>query len=112
MSFGLFLPDKDADWGAGEVPVGANLVFEEAIVGLLDILGQVGIEDEGGHLGVGHLGTVFYLDELALDGWGRVGLYQGQEDLVELRGGDFALAVDVGVLGTLECAEDVLLGDC
>lgn len=45
-SFALFLSNIDVYRCAGEVPTLAYLVLQEALVGLLDILGQICEENE------------------------------------------------------------------
>ena len=62
----LLLTDVDVDWRTGEVPALADLVLEEALVGLLHILRQVGKEDERGYACAGQLHAVLDLDVLAL----------------------------------------------
>jgi hypothetical protein len=62
-----FLADKYVYRAASKCPVLANLILEEALVGLFHILGQVSIEHEGRNLRVGHLSHIFNLDILTLD---------------------------------------------
>ena len=63
----LFLSNKDIDGCATEVPTLANLVFQEALIGLLDVLWQVGVEYESWNLRICGLRTIFDLDVLTLD---------------------------------------------
>lgn len=42
----LLLPDKNVDGRAGKVPAFANLVLQEAAVGVFHILREVGIKHE------------------------------------------------------------------
>ena len=94
-----------------EVPEFAHAVFDEALVGVADVLGEVAEEDELG-VGCGQLGDVFDLDPLALDGGRRVLLLDnGEEGVVELGGGDAARAGLVDLLGGFEDFEDALLVD-
>lgn len=65
-SFALFLSDIDVYRCAGEVPALAYLVLQEALVGLLDILGQICEEYERGYSCAGQLHAVLDLDVLAL----------------------------------------------
>ena len=51
---------------AGKVPAFAYLVLEEALVGFLHILRQIGEEYERGHARVGQLHTVLDFDVLTL----------------------------------------------
>ena len=62
----LFLSDIYVYGCASEVPALTNLILEEAFVGLLHILRQVGKEHERGHAGAGKLHTVLDLDILTL----------------------------------------------
>ena len=94
MSYGcvLFFPEKDAHGYAVEVEMAAELVFEKIFIRGFDGVGIVGEKGEGGH----HGRDLRY--ELDLYGvpaghGGRVALDLFQHDLVELRGGDAALAV-------------------
>ena len=81
---GLFFAHEEGDVGAVEVPVVADLVLEEAAVGLFDPLGQVAEEDEGGYDGVFEHGDVFYLDVFAFVGGGRGLCYDVEQVGVEL----------------------------
>ncbi len=83
----LFLPKIDRNRNPRKIPICAELVFDKAAVGLLDVLGEV---DEQGELRRGgrELHGVLDLDVLALDRRGRVVLDDGQQVVVELRGGD------------------------
>ena len=68
----LLLTNKNVDGGAGEVPALTNLIFEEAFIGLLDVLRQVGIEDKAGNTGIRQLSTVLDLYVLTLHGRWRI----------------------------------------
>ncbi len=107
-----FVAEEEADGGAGEVPVLADLVLEVAAVGFLDPLGEVAEEDEGGHLCVFEHGDVLYLDELSFVGGGREGGDVFLEHAVDLGGGDGAAAVLVYVDGGLYHLVDALFGEC
>ena len=82
---GLFLADEDVNWSSGEVPALANLVLEEALIGFLDVLRQVGVENKRGDARVGKLGTILDLDVLALHGGWGIGFDEGKHLLIELR---------------------------
>ena len=82
----LLLSHKNIDGSAAEIPALAYLVLEEALIRLLDILGQVGIEHETGHTCIGYLGTVLYLDVLALHRWRRVRFDEREHFLVQASG--------------------------
>ena len=86
----------------------ADLILEEALVRLLDPLGEVRKESEARY-GGGELHDVLDLDVLALRGRRRCGLDDGEHDLVELRGGDALAATLVDLLDFLEDLEDTLL---
>ena len=62
----LLLTDVDINRCAGEVPTLTNLILEEALVGLLHILRQVGEEYERGYTCAGQLHAVFNLNVLTL----------------------------------------------
>ena len=62
----LLLADIDVHRCTGEVPALAYLVLEEALVGFLHILRQVGKEHERGYAGAGELHAVLDLDVLTL----------------------------------------------
>ena len=62
----LLLTDVDVHRGTGEVPALADLVLEEALVGLLHILRQVGEEHERGYAGARELHAVLDLDVFTL----------------------------------------------
>lgn len=66
-----FLADEDVDRGADERPMLSHLVLQEATVGLLDVLRQVGVVDKRGDLRVGQLRAILDLDILALGRGGR-----------------------------------------
>lgn len=51
----LLLTNEDIDGTTAEIPTLADLVFKEALVGILDILGKIRIENESGDLGVTNL---------------------------------------------------------
>ena len=88
----------------------ADVVLQEATVGLLDVLRQV---DEEGKLRRRRreLRHVLDADVLALGCGGRVVLDERQQHLVELRGGDAALARLMYPDGRLQHVEDALLVD-
>ena len=65
----LLLTDEDIDGSAGEIPAFPYLVLQKTLIRLLDVLRQVAVEDEGRDARVAYLGTILYLDVLALDGW-------------------------------------------
>ena len=62
----LLLTDVDIYRSTREVPALADLVFQEALVGFLDILRQVGEEYERGHACARELHAVLDLDVLTL----------------------------------------------
>jgi hypothetical protein len=70
----LLLSDEHVDGTTRQLPVLANLVLEEALVGFLHILWQIGIEHEGWNLRVRHLRAILNLDVLSFDGGWRIGL--------------------------------------
>lgn len=107
----LLLSDEDVDGCAGEVPSFADLVFEEAFVGFLDVLGQVGEEHERWDAGVGQLHAVLDFDVLALDAGGRRCLDDGEHLLVETGGGDTGGAMQIDLLCLLKHLEDALPGE-
>ena len=79
----LLLTEEQVDCGAMQVPMLANLVLQETLVGIPDPLRQVAEEDERGHTGTLQHGDVLDLDILALDCGGREGLNVGLKHIVE-----------------------------
>lgn len=67
MHGGLLLADEDVHGRAREVPALADFVLEEAAVGVLDVLREVGIEDKRGYLRGRELCAILDFDVLALD---------------------------------------------
>lgn len=109
---GLFFAHKDGDGCAVEIPVVADLVLQEAAVGVFYPLGQVAEEDKGGDLCAFQLGYVLDFDVFAFVGGWRCLRNYFEHYLVELRRGHFAAAVLVYVDGGLHHFEDALLGEC
>ena len=67
ITFGLLLPDENIHRYSVEVPLGANLVFKEALVWLLYILWQVRKEKERWNTCLVQLHAVLDLDIFTLD---------------------------------------------
>ena len=79
----LFLSEVDLHRHSRKIPFFPHVVFEEAAVGLLDVLRQVDEERELGRRRR-QLGDVFDLDVFALGRGGRVVLDQRQQEIVQL----------------------------
>ena len=103
----LFLPEVDLHRYPGEIPVVADVVFEEAAVRFLDVLRQVDEERELRRRRR-QLGYIFDLDVFALGRGRRVIFDQRQQEIVERRGRDAAFARLVDPDGRLEYVENAL----
>ena len=95
-----------------EIPLIADLIFQEAAIRLLDPLGEIAEEDEGGDDRLLEHGDILDFDELTLiAGRGSYG-YLLEHIGVELRCGDEPAAVFVDLGGSLEHVVYALLSEC
>ena len=108
----LFLAEEQVDGCSMQVPVLAYLVFEIALVGILDPLRQVAEEDERGDIGTLEHCDVLDFDIFALDRRRREGRDVGLQRVVQLRRRDGRAAVVVHLDGGLQHLVDALLGEC
>ena len=92
MPISLFLPEEEPHGYTGEVKLVTKLVFQESLIGFLDVLRQVTKECKRWRSGI-YLSNVLDLDVLAFcSGW-RIMHDLREQGVVELGGGDSLVLV-------------------